>query len=202
MKHYFSFLVLSLSVFLSLVCPSPVMASTVLDFTWTSTEGDKMPADGAFSFSGKVDQDIKSWEDNWVGFASNVTATSRSTYTLTKGTYVFTLKLKWRNENKDYTEVPKIVINNGSDIEFFHKNENLARDVETDLKYFVTVPSTGHYIIKVVSVTGERDTFGIRSLTIPSTPISCVYSVNNLIMKVITIDKVSTFELSHASNPQ
>lgn len=200
MKHYFSFLVLSLSVFLSLVCPSPVMASTVLDFTWTSTDGNNMPADGSFSFSGKVDDAVKSWGDSWVGFGSNVTATSRSTYPLTEGTYVFTLKLKWSNENKDNTEVPKIVINNGSDIEFFHKDENLARDVETDLKYFVTVPSTGNYIIKVVSVTGERDKFGIRSLTIPSNPISCVYSVNNLIMKVITIDNVSTFELSHASN--
>ena len=93
MKHYFSFLVLSLFVFLSLVCPSPVMASTALDFTWTSTEGD-MPADGSFSFSGKVNDAIKSWGDSWVGFGPNVTATSRSTYRLTEGTYVFTLKLK------------------------------------------------------------------------------------------------------------
>lgn len=199
MKHYFSFLLLSLSVFFSLVCPSHVMASTVLDFTWTTTDNN-LPTNGSFSFSGKVDDAIKSWEDSWVGFGANVTATSRSTYPLTEGTYVFTLKLKWRNENKDNTEVPKIVINNGSDIECFHKDENLANNVETDLKYFVTVPSTGSYTIKVVSVTGERDKFGIRSLTIPSTPISCVYSVNNLIMKVITIDNVSTFELSHASN--
>lgn len=199
MKHYLSFLVLSLFVFLSLVCPSPVMASTALDFTWTTVDSE-YPSNGSFSFSGKVNDAIKSWGDSWVGFNSSTTATSRSTYSLSAGTYVFTLRVQWRNENRINTQVPKIVINNGSDYEFTHPNVDLSNGVAVDLRYFVTVPSTGSYTIKVVSVDGERDKFGVRSLTMPSSTISCVYTVNNLIMKVITINKVSTFELSHASS--
>ena len=169
MKHYFSFLLLSLFVFLSLVCSSPVMAAdTVLDFTWTSTDSNNMPADGSFSFSGKVDDAIKSWGDNWVGFGSNVTATSRSQYPLTKGTNVFTLKVK--SKETLTVQVPKIVINNGSDIVCSRENVKLPQDEEVDLKYSVEVPSDGDYTIKVVSVHGERDKFGIRLLTIPSDP--------------------------------
>ena len=163
LTHFLTLLVfINLSLF---IVPATHAADTVLDFTWTYTVGDNMPADGNFSYSGKVGDAINAWSDSWVGFNGNVTATSRNTYSLVAGTHTFALRIQWRNENRDNCNVPKIQLN--SEAAVTHAQVNLVNGVPQDVTYSVTVPSNGDYTIRVISQDGDRDKFGIRSLTIP-----------------------------------
>ena len=171
-----SFTLFSVSaLFLMLLFPVSVKADETLTFKWTQAPNNVV-SDGDFSYSGDVWNAVRQdWSDTFVGFNSNVTATSRSTYALNSGTFTFTLRILWRNENRNNCNVPKIQLNDGTP--FTHSQINLSDGVPVNVEYSVTVPSIGSYTIKVITQDGDNWKFGMESLTIPSAAFATTYSV-------------------------
>ena len=174
MKKTFTFFAIS-ALFLMLLFPVSVKADETLTFKWTQAPNNVV-SDGDFSYSGDVWNAVRQdWSDTFVGFNSNVTATSRSTYALNSGTFTFTLRILWRNENRNNCNVPKIQLNDGTP--FTHSQINLSDGVPVNVEYSVTVPSIGSYTIKVITQDGDNWKFGMESLTIPSAAFATTYSV-------------------------
>ena len=174
MKKTFIFFAIS-ALFLMLLFPVSVKADETLTFKWTQAPNNVV-SDGDFSYSGDVWNAVRQdWSDTFVGFNSNVTATSRSTYALNSGTFTFTLRILWRNEDRNNCNVPKIQLNDGTP--FTHSQINLSNGVPVNVEYSVTVPSIGSYTIKVITQDGDNWKFGMESLTIPSAAFATTYSV-------------------------
>ena len=175
MKKTFIFFAIS-ALFLMLLFPVSVKANETLTFKWTQAPNNVV-SDGDFSYSGDVWNAVRQdWSDTFVGFNSNVTATSRSTYALNSGTFTFTLRILWRNEDRNNCNVPKIQLNDGTP--FTHSQINLSNGVPVNVEYSVTVPSIGSYTIKVITQDGDNWKFGMESLTIPSAAFATTYSVS------------------------
>ncbi len=174
MKKTFTFFAIS-ALFLMFLFPVSVKADETLTFKWTQAPNNVV-SDGDFSYSGDVWNAVRQdWSDTFVGFNSNVTATSRSTYALNSGTFTFTLRILWRNEDRNNCNVPKIQLNDGTP--FTHSQINLSNGVPVNVEYSVTVPSIGSYTIKVITQDGDNWKFGMESLTIPSAAFATTYSV-------------------------